>query len=105
MSWLTPFRRWCTNRLTTAQRFQNDHLRAAVRANKVRTCRFIRNLGNLYLGGCDNRCHVQEFTRKRKPLLAPVVGDQTKVANAVEATGQNVQQEAAHELIGTKRHG
>ena len=47
---------------------------------------------------------MQQFARLGEMLAAPGIGEQAVVANAVEAAGQNVQQEAAHELVGAERH-
>jgi hypothetical protein len=38
-------------------------------------------------------------------LLPGAVGQEAKMANAHEATGQDVKQEAANELVNMKRHG
>ena len=40
-----------------------------------------------------------------RDCAASGIGEQPVVADAVEAAGQNVQQEAADELLGTQRHG
>jgi hypothetical protein len=37
------------------------------------------------LDRCSRSRHAQEFTRKRNLLLAPVIGNQPKVADPVEA--------------------
>ena len=52
-------------------------------------------MGICNLDSCNRRHHAQEFTRKGELLLARVVGDQAEVADAVEARGQHMQQEAA----------
>jgi len=52
-------------------------------------------------GGND----VQQFARLGEMLAAPGIGQQAIVANAVEAAGQDVQQEATHELVGCEGHG
>ena len=49
-------------------------------------------------GGDD----VQQFARLGEMLAASGIGEQPVVADAVEAAGQNVQQEAAHELVGAR---
>ena len=49
-------------------------------------------------GGND----VQQFARLGEMLAASGIGEQAVVANAVEAAGQDVQQEAAHELVGAR---
>ena len=37
--------------------------------------------------------------------MAHGIGEQAIVTDPVKAAGQNVQQEAAHELVGNERHG
>ena len=49
------------------------------------------------------RC-VEQLTRSRDVLGAPAVGEETVVADAVETVGQDVDQEAADELVGVERH-
>jgi hypothetical protein len=39
-----------------------------------------------------------------KSVAAPAVGEQSEVADADQALGQNVDQEAAQELLGGDRH-
>ena len=51
------------------------------------------------------RRRLQQSTRRGEVLNAPGVGEQPVVADAMEAAGQHVQQEAAHELVGRERHG
>ena len=46
-----------------------------------------------------------KLAHSRKIIAAPGIGEQPIVADAVKAAGQNVQQEAAHELVGSERHG
>ena len=48
---------------------------------------------------------MQQFARPGEMLPASGIGEQPIVADAVKAAGQHVQQEAAHELVGTERHG
>ena len=48
---------------------------------------------------------VQQFARPCEILYASGIGDEPIVADAVKATGQNMQQEAAHELLHRERHG
>jgi hypothetical protein len=47
---------------------------------------------------------VQQLARLGEMLSAPGIGERPVVADTVKAAGQNMQQEAAHELIGTKCH-
>jgi len=79
----------------------DDHRCTTVRADE----------GGLQVGyGCRGRLRfgdgddVQQFARLCEMLPASGIGEQPVVANAVEAAGQNVQQEAAHELIGSECH-
>ena len=48
--------------------------------------------------------HGQEFAGAGEAGLAGGAGEQTIVADAVEAARQDMQQEAAHELVGVQRH-
>ncbi len=47
---------------------------------------------------------MQEFAGLGELLAASGVREQAIMADAVEATGQNVQQEATHELVGREGH-
>ena len=80
----------------------DDHRRATMRTDE----------GGLDVGyGCLGRLRfgdggdVQQFKRAGEMLAAFGIGEQPVVADAMKAGGQHVQQEAAHELIGTERHG
>ena len=46
--------------------------------------------------------HLQQLTRPSQILPAPGIGEQPIVTDAVKAAGQNMQQEAAHELVGSR---
>ena len=50
------------------------------------------------------RRDVEQLTRSRDVLGAPAVGEETVVSDAVEPVGQDVDQEAADELVGVERH-
>ena len=50
------------------------------------------------------RRDVEQLTRAGKVLGAPAVGEETVVSDAVETVGQDVDQEAAYELVGVERH-
>src|SRR5678815_5512543 len=43
-------------------------------------------------------------SRAREIAFARGIAEQPIVTDAVKAAGQNVQQETAHELVGTERH-
>jgi hypothetical protein len=53
----------------------------------------------------DGRYHMQQLARLGKIVLAFGIGEQTVVPDAMKATGQDMQQEASHELVRIKRHG
>ena len=50
------------------------------------------------------RRHVEQLTRSRDVLDAPAVGEETIVTDAVETVGQDVDEEAANELVDGERH-
>jgi len=50
------------------------------------------------------RRYVEQLTRSRDVLGPPAVGEQTVVPDALEAVGQDMNEEAADELIGVERH-
>ena len=52
-------------------------------------------------GSHFGRWLMQEFTRCRDLGLTVGIGEQPIVADAMKAGRQHVQQEAAHELVGT----
>src|SRR6266581_1408545 len=61
---------------------------------------------NVGYGGLSRLRHdAQQFACLCEILPASGIGEKPVVANAMEATGQDVQQEAAHELVGAERHG
>ena len=46
----------------------------------------------------------KELTAEGDFIVAPAIGEEAIVADAVEAVRQGVQEKATHELIGIKRH-
>jgi hypothetical protein len=48
---------------------------------------------------------IQQLSRDSEAGGSAAVGKQPVMTNAVEASGQHMQQEAAHELAGLERHG
>ncbi len=50
------------------------------------------------------RRYVEQLTRSGDVLGAAAVGEETIVTDAVETVGQDVDQEAADELVGVERH-
>ena len=85
----------------TWQRRGNDHAGTAVRTDKGHFDRF--GFWFFCWSGLDG--NVQQLTYVREIFLAPGIGKQPIVANAVKAAWQNMQQEAAHEFGGGKCHG
>ena len=60
------------------------------------------------IGGVSGRRRgrlMQKFASGGDVALAVGVGEQSVMTDAVKATGQHVQQEAAHELLGGHGHG
>jgi ABC-type uncharacterized transport system substrate-binding protein len=81
--------------LSAGEDVQDDHRCATVRTDEGR-----RDVGG---GFRRRRCgravdEVQQFARLGELLAAAGIGEQAVVPDAVEAAGQNVQQEAAHKL-------
>lgn len=76
----------------------DDHASAAARARRAEVLRRIGIIGARW------RSDVQEFAGKREAGLAGGAGEQAVVADAVEAARQDMEQEAANELVGAKRH-
>ena len=64
-----------------------------------------RNLsGSLCLDGGGGRRYMQQCARQRQVGLASGVGKDPVVPDPVETCGQDMQQEAAHELANVERH-
>jgi len=76
----------------------DDHVPAAARAWRVGIGRFD---GRLIDG---RRCDREQLAGAFETGLASASGEEAIVADAVEATRQAVQQEAADELVGAERH-
>jgi len=94
-SWLPPQMRRCPYRMDTRQCFDHAHLSTAVGTDEGGLHRFVRRIA---LFGF-HRHYMQQLTCPRQILPPPGVGDQPIVTDAMEATGQHMQQEATHELI------
>ena len=76
----------------------DDHVPAAAWAWRACVVRLVRHLGR---GG---RCDAEQLTDVVETGLAGGAGEQAVVADAVEALGQDVEQEAADELVGGDRY-
>ena len=94
--------RWSTNRLPACEGLDDEHRRTTVAADEHGLNDGCGLIGLLRFSrfGYD----VQQRARAREIAFAPGIGDQSIVTDAMKAAGQNVQQETAHELLGTERH-
>ena len=86
--------------LRAREDLHDDHRRAAVPADEERSDTI--SVAS-WLGG-DLGHDVQQLAHQREVGLRRTVGQQPVVADAMEAAGQHMQQEAAHELAGLQRH-
>lgn len=92
MSW------WCWNRMDRQEDSCDRHRRAAMPTDE----RWRSWLGNLRR--CHRRWHMQQCARQRQIGLASGVCKDPVVPDPVETCGQDMQQEAAHELARVERH-
>ena len=68
-------------------------------------CFWLVGLGGGCLDGIDReQWHGQHLAGARDVVGTDGAGEQAVVADAVEAAGQHVHQEAADELVGIERH-
>lgn len=101
-SWSPSLLRRRTDWLAASEGLQDDHRCAAVRAEEARSRRF--GLGN------GARCLrsgiglLQHLANAGQAGGSIAVGQKSVVANAMKATWQDVQKEAAHELVGVQGH-
>ena len=94
----------CADTWRAHQGVDDDHGGSAVRTNEGWWAGTGRPIIAVRFGLGARGLNLQQFTCPLEVVAALGVGDQPIVADAVEAPGQNVQQEAAHELVGTERH-
>jgi len=57
------------------------------------------------LVGLGSRQHAEQLPASRQVFLPVTIAEEAVVANALESAGQRMQEEAADELLGGKRHG
>src|SRR5215218_9383227 len=95
--WGRPVRR-CAGLAPARERLDNDHAPAAARAWRTRVDRFLRRVV------VGRQRDGQQVAGEREARLARGPGEQAVVADAVEAARQDVEQEAADELVGGKGH-
>lgn len=90
---------WRSARLPRAfEHLDHDHAAATTGAWRAEVVRFDRSV---IVGRCGD---AQQFTSKCEAGLASRAGKQTAMPDAVESLWQHVEQEAADELVGGKRH-
>src|SRR6185436_138229 len=104
-----PDRRWCGRRpiprLTAAcEHLDDDHATAAARARAGQHARLVRAGCFLLLGLDDARSSAEQLASTCDALGAIGVGEEPIVADTVEALRQDVDQEAADELVRRQRH-
>jgi hypothetical protein len=70
----------------------------------MRQRRRLIEFGGRYIIGLGLRCRrIEQLARPRNVVGAGSTGEQAVVADAVEAVGQDVDEEAADELVGGER--
>ena len=82
----------------------DDHAAAAAWARMRERPRLIGIGGSRIAGLGLRNWRIEQFSRPRDVLDTLAAGEQAVVADAMEATWQNVDQEAADELVGGERH-
>src|ERR1700681_4962830 len=93
-----------TRRRAALEYLDNDHAPAAARAGMRRGWRLV-GAGGTRIGIVVLRHgHADELAGARDVVGAGGSGEQAVVADAVEAFGQDVHEEAADELTGGERH-
>ena len=98
-SWWASVLRRCTDRLYAHQGFDDVHGGTTMPTNEGRLHTIGRKVDRIGLCMIDGRYHMQQLARLGKIVLAFGIGEQTVVPDAMKATGQDMQQEAAQELI------
>mgnify|MGYP006154710405 CR=1 FL=1 len=89
--------------MPTCERLDDEHHRAAVDAHEGRSGRFsAATFGLLDLPAW--RIGHKQLARLLDAIPPMGIGQQPVVPDAMEATGQHMQQEAAHELLRRERH-
>src|SRR5438309_12034947 len=93
-----------SRRASALEGLDDDHAPAAAWARMRERPRFsvASAAGIARLDMCGP--HVEQLTRLRDVVGASAVGEEAVVADAMEAAGQHVDQEAADELVDGKRH-
>src|SRR3979409_1614580 len=93
-----------TRSATALEGLDDDHAAAAAGAGMCERLRLtvVGAVGGTWVILC--RRHVEQLPRSRDVVGAPAVGEETVVADAMEAAGQHVDEEAADELVDGEGH-
>src|SRR5947207_114919 len=91
-------------RATTLKAFNDDHVAAAAGAGMLWCFRLVGLGGGGFDGIDGEQRHREQFAGARNVLGTLAAGEQAVIADAVEASGQDVDQEPADELVGWERH-
>ena len=87
------------------ERLDDLHASAAARAGRrMVAIHWIVGVVALVRRRRGDRGHIQQLAAQGKLLGTVAVGEQAIVTNAMEAIGQNVQEEPAHKLVWCERH-
>src|SRR5258708_37889267 len=90
--------RWCAWLPPSPEGLDDGHASAAAGT-------WWEPIGRLWrFDGLRRRCHGEQFAGSRYIGLAGGTGEQAVMADAVEATWQDMEQEAADELVRCERH-
>lgn len=90
--------RRCAGLTLALEGFYDDHAPAAAGAWRPYVVRLGPRVGR------RGRCNTEQLAYSFEMRLAGGAGEQAVVTDAVEALWQNVEQEAADELVGGQRH-
>src|SRR5215472_13915996 len=83
----------------------DDHAAAAAATGTRQHAMFVGSCGLARLGRSRARRYAEQFTPPCDVGGAIAVGEQSIVADAVQALGQHVHQKAPNELVSCQRHG
>src|ERR1051325_4553160 len=91
-------------RCTALEGLDDDHAAAATRTRMRERPRFVGHGGLCIVGLSLRRRRREQLAHSRKVVGAGGAGEQAVVADALEAVGQHVDEEAADELVYCERH-
>ena len=96
---------WPVRMLSGCEGLDDDHGPAASRARMWRGSVVGLVLVVVCVFGVLGRLGMEEFTGASQVLGAPAIGEEAVVSDAMEALRQDVEQEAADELVVCEGHG